>query len=78
MTSDVMPFNNLFKIMRVLERENPALAEEIITDASRMAEVVKGDAPALAKLITESTVEITRYLDRTVLENVNIVLSGEK
>jgi len=75
MTTNVMEFDNLHKILRTLERDNPELAEEIITDAEKLAKVVGNDIDALAKLVNDCNVEITRFLDKQTLDNVNDVLS---
>ncbi len=75
--TNVMPFDNLYKIIRTLEHEYPEVAEEIINDAKKLAQVVGNDIDALAKLVSECNVEITRYLDKKTLDSVNDVLSGE-
>jgi hypothetical protein len=75
MSADVMSFNNLYKILRTLEIESPDIADEIILDAGKMADIVKNDTDTLAKLVSDCSIEITRFLDKKTLESVNEVLS---
>jgi len=75
MAADVMSFNNLYKILRTLEMESPDIADEIILDAGKMADIVSNDVETLAKLVSGCSNEITRFLDKKTLENVNEVLS---
>ncbi len=76
--TNVMPFDNLFKIIRTLEQEHPEVAEEIINDARKLAKVVGNDVDALAQLVSDCNAEITKYLDKKTLDSVNDILSGDR